>query len=267
MILKKRFFLIISMTVMILAAIAVVPIHKRLVPPAAASTSGSPHKRMISAASTARTATPAVHDDDRVMIGANSLARLTAQFWRWVYSIPVGVDPGSDTTGVNCGINQEGDVWFLAGPASGNSSVTCTVPADKTIVSAVYAVIDDYPCPPEFNFQPPPEQSLEEFLLQDDAQFVDGATAMAQLDGRPLRVKRIKSRLFSFTAAASHLVSDPCVTGSPQLGVSDGFFVFIEPLPHGDHILQLSWNGPNSNPVSGTRTVSLKIRSETDRRD
>lgn len=261
MILNKRFFLIITMTLVILAAIAVVPIHKRLVPPAAASSNGNPHKRMISAASTARTATPAAYDDGRVMIGANSLARLTAQFWRWVYSIPVGVDPGSDTTGVNCGINQQGDVWFLAGPSSGNSSVTCTVPADKTIVSPVYASIDDYPCPPEFNFQPPPEQSLEEFLLQDNAQFVDPETAMAQLDGRPLRVKRIMSRLFSFTAAASHSVSDPCVTGSPQLGVSDGYFVFIEPLPRGDHVLQLSWDGPFA---SGSRTVRLEIRSKDD---
>jgi hypothetical protein len=212
---------------------------------------------MISKAGTARTATRAAYDDGRVRIGANSLARLTAQFWRWVYSIPVGVDPGSDTTGVNCGINQEGDVWFLAGLSSGDSTVTCTVPAGKTIVSAVYASIDDYPCPPDFDFQPPPNQSLEEFLLQDDAQYVDPETALAQLDWRPLRVKRIKSRLFSFTAAASHSVSDPCVTGSPQLGVSDGYFVFIEPLPRGDHVLQLSWYGPLA---SGSRTVHLEIR-------
>ena len=259
MMLNKRFILIIAMTVMILAAIAVVPIHKRLIPPATASTSGSPHnphKRMNSAASAVRTATPAV-DDGSEMIGAHSHAQLTAQFWRWFYSIPVGVDPNSDTTGVNCGINQEGDVWFLAGPASGNSSVTCTVPAGKTIVSAVFAYIDDYPCP-DPNFRPPQGQSLEEFLLQDSAPFIDGATAMAQLDGMPRRVKRIKSRLFSFTAAASQVVNDPCVTGSPQLGVSDGFFVFIEPLRRGDHILQLSWNGPSSNP-SGTRMVRLTI--------
>jgi hypothetical protein len=254
--LKKRFFLIATMTLMILASIAVVPIHNRLVPPAAASAGGSPHKRMISAASTARTTTPAVYDDGREMIGADSLASLTAQFWRWVYSIPVGVDPNSDTTGVNCGINQEGDVWFLAGPASGDSSVTCTVPADKTIVSAVYASIDDYPCP-DPNFQPPKGQSLEDFLLQDNAQFVDGEIAMAQLDGKALKVKRIKSRLFSFTAAASHSASDPCVTGSPQLGVSDGFFVLVEPLPRGDHFLRLSWSGPLA---SGSRVVSLKIR-------
>jgi hypothetical protein len=261
MTLKKRFSLITTMTVVILAAIAVVPIDKRLVPPAAASTSGGSHKRMISAASTARTTTPAVYDDGREMIGTNDLAGLTAQFWRWLYSIPVGVDPGSDTTGVNCGINQKDDVWYLAGPANGNSSVTCTVPDDKTIVSAVFASIDDYPCPAGVYGSPmTPDQSLENFLLQDIAPFVDGSTATARLDGRPLSVKHIKSRLFSFTAAASLYPSDLCVTGSPQLGVSDGFFVFIEPLPRGDHTLQLIWNGPSRNPASGTRIVHLKIR-------
>jgi hypothetical protein len=255
MTLNKRFLLITTMIVMILAAVAVVPIHELLVPLAAASSNGNPHSRMISAGSSAHT-TPAPYDNGRVTVGATSRAELTAQFWRWEYSIPVGVDPDSDTTGVNCGINQEGDVWFLGGSSSGNSSATCTIPAGKTIVSAVYASIDDYPCPPEFDFQPPPHQKLEQFLLQDDAQYVDPETATAQLDGNPLTVKRIRSRLFSFTAAASHSAFDPCVTGSPQLGVSDGYFVFIEPLPSGDHVLQLSWDGPFA---SGSRTVRLRI--------
>jgi hypothetical protein len=253
---NKRILLIATMTVMILAFVAVVPIHKLLVPGAAASSSGGPQKRMISAATAGSPASAAVYDDGSLLIGAHSLAGLTAQSWRWAYSIPVGVDPGSDTTGVNCGINQRGDVWFLAATVVGDSSVTCAVPAGKMLVSAVYASLDDYPCPPEFNFQPPPDQSLEKFLLQDDAQYVDGVTATGQLDGKPLRVKRIKSRLFSFTAAASHSVSDPCVTGSPQLGVSDGYFVFIEPLSVGPHLLQLSWSGPSG---AGSHTVHLRI--------
>ena len=256
MTLRKRVLLIATMTVMILAAIAVVPIHNRLVQTASASSNGGPRKSTVPGASTARTAAPAVYDDGSEMVGAHSHAQLTAEFWRWAYSIPAGVDPDSDTTGVNCGINQKGDVWFLGGAVNGDSSVTCNVPADKTIVSGVYASLDDYPCPPEFDFQPPPYQSLEQFLLQDDAQFVDGVTATAQLDGSQLKVKRIMSRLFSFTAAASHSVSDPCVTGSPQLGVSDGYFVFIDPLSRGHHLLQLSWNGPDG---SGSHTVHLKI--------
>jgi hypothetical protein len=253
---KKRLLLITRLTLIALAALALIPIREQLVPPAAASTKSNQHKNSLSIAGTTHGSSPAEYADGRQMIGAHSLASLTAQFWRWNYSIPVGVDPGSDTTGVNCGINQEGDVWFLAGPASGDSTASCTVPNDKTIVAAVYTSIDDYPCP-DSTFQPPPGQSLEDFLTQDDQQFVDGEITAAYLDGRPLKSMRIKSGLFKFTAAANHVVSDPCVTGSPQLAVSDGFFVFVEPLHPGDHVLVLNWSGPFA---TGTRTVNLKIR-------
>jgi hypothetical protein len=252
--LKKRFALITRVTVMILAALALISIHERLTPPAAASTSGNQHKGKTS---TTGTATSAVYDDGGVKIGTDSLSQLTAQFWRWLYSIPVGVDPGSDTIGVNCGINQQGDEWFLAGPASGDTTATCAIPDGKTIVAAVYASLDDYPCPASFNFEPPAGQSLADFLQQDDLQFVNGENATAQLDGKPLKVKRIKSGLFSFTAAANRVLFDPCATGSPQVGVSDGFFVFIDPLPHGDHVLLLSWSGTQA---FGTRMVNLRIR-------
>jgi hypothetical protein len=225
------------------------------------ASSGNLQKTLRPAASRARIATGGTHDDGRVMVGAHSRAALTVQWWRWLYSIPIGVAPGADTTGVNCGINQQGDAWFLAGPLSG-FDVTCTVPAGKTIVSAVFAFLDDYPCPPgiylDGSLGPAPGQSLEEFLLKDAAPFIDGAVAAAQLDGRPLTVRRIMSHVFGFTAAASVNASDICVTGSPQLGVSDGYFVFIEPPQRGDHLLELSWVSPSGEAATGT--VHLKIR-------
>jgi hypothetical protein len=223
--------------------------------------SGGPQQKVASAASIARTASAAVYDDGRAMTGAHSRAALTAQWWRWLYSIPIAVSPGGDTSGVNCDINQQGDVWFLAGPISG-FDVTCTVPVDKAIVSAVYAFLDDYPCPPgvylDGSTGPGPGQRLEDFLLKDAAPYIDGAMAAAQLDGRLLKVRRIMSGLFGFTAAVSVSAGDVCVTGSPQLGVSDGYFVFIEPLSRGDHLLQLSWTSPGGSSATGT--VHLKIR-------
>jgi len=50
---------------------------------------------------------------------------------------------------------------------------------------------------------------------------------------------------------------DPCVTGSPQVGVSDGHWVFIDPLPRGDHTLLLR----SVNMFGATQgTYTLKIR-------
>ena len=62
---------------------------------------------------------------------------------------------------------------------------------------------------------------------------------MAALDNEALHVRHVKTSLFAFTAAASNVQGDSCITGSPQLGVSDGYFVFLDPLPRGQHILHL----------------------------
>jgi len=219
--------------------------------PEMALSSNAPRASAL-AVRTARTIATGPWEDGRVEFGGSTLAEVTARWWRWDYSIPLGVDPNSDTSGANCGINQVGNVWFLAGPF-GTFTTHCTVPTGKFIVSAVVAFIDDYPCP--FPFGPASGQSLEEFLLQDVGPIVDGVGGVsAQLDGRSLPVPRIKTQLFSFNAAASLSTFDPCITGSPQLGVSDGYFVFIEPLPRGDHVLELRSAGTN------VASIYLKIR-------
>jgi hypothetical protein len=73
-----------------------------------------------------------------------------------------------------------------------------------------------------------------------------------------LTVQRVKTQLFSFTAPANLIGFDECVTGSPQLAVSDGYFVFIKPLPRGEHTLVLtSVNADGSNNLG---TVHLNIQ-------
>jgi hypothetical protein len=95
--------------------------------------------------------------------------------------------------------------------------------------------------------------------MNDAGMVIDGVThPAAQLDGRSLTVRRIKTRLFSFTAAASLATFDICVTGSPQLAVSDGYFVFIEPLPRGEHVLVLTSVNPDGSNNLGT--VHLRIQ-------
>jgi hypothetical protein len=225
---------------------------------ATVATSGSVPKTSASAAQTAPTVANSALDAGRESLHGSTLAELTTQFWRWLYSIPLGVNPVIDTSGANCGINQEGDVWFLAGPA-GTFTETCTIPAGKLIVSGVNEFLDDYPCPSSIPQQPAPGQSLENFLMNDARMVIDGVThPAAQLDGRSLTVRRIKTRLFSFTAAASLATFDICVTGSPQLAVSDGYFVFIEPLPRGEHVLVLTSVNPDGSNNLGT--VHLKIQ-------
>ena len=184
------------------------------------------------------------------------MTELTKDWWHWWMSIPANVHPSFDD-GTNCGINQEGPVWYLAGPLNPNFSRTCTIPHGKAILSPIAAFIDDYPCPNPA-FQPAAGQTLEVFLTEDVTPLIDQTRGQAILDGVLLKAPRITTRLFGFTGAASlSEKADPCVTGSPQVGVSDGYFFIIDPLSRGDHVLQITSNGPGG---ASNGTFTLKIR-------
>jgi hypothetical protein len=185
-------------------------------------------------------------------------AQWTQAWWRWWMSIPAIVSPAEDPTGANCGINQDGPVWFLAGPLGSNYERTCTIPYGKAILSPVVDFINDYPCP-DPTFTPGPGQTLEDFLTVTVAPYLDRLTLVdARLNGTPLKTRRVTTKVFGFTGAANLSKFDGCVTGSPQLGISDGYFFVIEPLPRGDHVLQINSNSPDFGATSGT--FNLKIR-------
>ena len=48
-----------------------------------------------------------------------SYAEWSAIWWQWLLSIPKDTSPAGDTTGKNCGTNQQGPIWFLAGTFGG----------------------------------------------------------------------------------------------------------------------------------------------------
>jgi hypothetical protein len=201
----------------------------------------------------AQAATTAGRDSVR----GEQLGDIVKDFWRWSYSIPFDVNPLADPTGgLNCGINQEGAIWFLAAPVDSPVTRTCVIPHDKAIVTPVVAILDDWPCPPGFNFNPGPNQSLEEFLRLDVGSLIDAVTAPSvTLDGKALKVRRVASELFGFTAAANVVQFDSCVTGSPQLGLADGYWAFIDPLPRGKHTLKITASFPSVNV-----TFTLDVR-------
>lgn len=194
---------------------------------------------------------------------SKSSADWAAAHLRWMLSIPLGANPLTDATGLNCAINQEGPVWFLSFLALPNFTLNCTVPYGKAIVSPVLASANTYPCPrdpaqPDAPpFEPAAGQTLEDFLTNGITTVIDQYSGEARLNGRPLKVRRVTTPVFGFTAAASLSVFDPCATGSPQLAVVDGYFVFIDPLPRGDHVLQITSGGPEFASVG---TLNLKVR-------
>src|SRR5262245_48298847 len=187
---------------------------------------------------------------------------------KWGMAIPLGVNPANDPDGSQCAINQAGPVWFLAGTFNGSASRNCTIPAGKAIFFPLDAYFDDYPCP-DPNFRPAPGQSLEAFLIADAKTFVDPVNELeADLDGRvftDLFSYRAHSRLFPFTAPISLHDVDGCVTGSPQLAVVDGYWLFLEPLSPGEHTLHFRAASPAfSIEVTYHLTIRLRLTSRVE---
>jgi len=185
-----------------------------------------------------------------------------AAWWQWVLAIPPcstgPIDPNHptacagtpapnfDPTGASCGLDQSGPVWFLAGTAYntetfGAPTRSCTIPAGKYIFFPIINLIDDWPCPPAFHFNPAPGKSLEDFLTNDANTYFTPVPPMdVEVDGvtlpQPFRY-RATSPLVGFTADPGWAVNDPCITGTPEVGVADGFWVMLRPLSVGHHTL------------------------------
>jgi len=108
-------------------------------------------------------------------------------------------------------------------------ALTCELPVSSPVFFPLAGFFNDYSCP-DPAFEPAPGQTLEEFLAE-------GAAAGVDLIGRveifvdgvgsgDLRAsQRVTTGLVSFTADPSLLAIDPCVTGSEQVGVADGYHV------------------------------------------
>lgn len=175
---------------------------------------------------------------------------LTSAGWiekysQWLLSLPVS-DNILLNPGAGCDAGQSGPVWFLTASSRGAVTRSCTVPAEKSIFIPMIFYFNAYPCP-DPNFQPAPGQSLEDFLTEGAQSLIDNFVTELEMevDGVSLQNPfkyRATSSLFIFTAHPSVIpvLGIPCLTGSPQPAVSDGYWVMLKPLSVGSHTLRVS---------------------------
>ena len=163
----------------------------------------------------------------------------------WIVSQPFASNPLFDQTGADCANNQQGPVWFIppiAGQHVFSGSRSCSIPFGKAILLDIGHDLNDYPCPPAFGFEPAPGESLYDFLVRTDLPIMDSVNELeVSLDGQPfsdvLGYRFISPQLFSFTGDLSMQAFDPCITGSRQPGIVDGFFMMFKPLDVGEHTI------------------------------
>jgi hypothetical protein len=202
-----------------------------------------------------------VPDDSDFHWHGEPLSTLAERHWQWLGSIPRQAAQLDDTEGKNCGINQQGPVWFLHSHNFIQPIQTCTVPAGKPIFGPVLGLINDYPCP-DPNFEPAPGQSLKAFLQDLAAYLIDTGVTRTEafIDGVPLKVRRVRTGIFGFTAAKDLVSVDSCFTGSPQLATTDGYYLLLDPLPRGNHVLRVrAWTIQPGFEFLET-TYMLKVR-------
>lgn len=152
----------------------------------------------------------------------------TAVWWKWFLSIPTEENPINDSTGELCATGQSGPAWFLVGSGGGKAERSCDIPAGKAIF--IPAIIVECSTAEDESLQT--EADLRACAKSDQDLVTD---VWATVDGVEIpdeQVYRVDSPLFNFTFIADNVISAP---EGPTEAVSDGFWVFLKPLPPGEH--------------------------------
>jgi hypothetical protein len=202
-----------------------------------------------------------------------SLTTWAERIGQWIYGQPFDHNPAFDQTGADCAVDQGGQVWFIPPifappgtprPIIQNASRTCTIPENRALLLDMGAVVDDYPCPAAFHFEPAPGQSLYDFLIADVKPLLDSVNLLdVSLDGRPidnaLSYRYTSNDLFQIVGDVSlQTTLDPCITGGPQSAVIDGFFMMFKPLEPGLHTIVV--HGTNTFGDDRTYTYHLTVQ-------
>lgn len=167
-------------------------------------------------------------------------AEWSAIWWQWMFSAPVGQNPGLDETGANIGWSQSGPVWFLAPNFGGTSVRSGVIPAGKSIFLDVLAW--------ESSALEGLGTTLEELQAYSHLVADDMRNITFEIDGVPvtgLDAYRFQSPgLFGLTLPDNNvfqLMGYDAPAGYYYPAASEGYYLMLAPLSVGEHTLH--WTG------------------------
>jgi hypothetical protein len=172
-----------------------------------------------------------------------SLAKWTSLWWKWLNSIPRSQNPAIDNSGGSSALNQRyAEVWFLAGTYGGSVKRTCKIPYGKCILFPIIASL--------FSFATDPHLKTEQDLLSTVKKDISKIQCLSlTIDGiifEDLLKLRVQSEIFG-----------DMINGKVTKAVSDGYWVFMKPLPMGIH--KIHFFGKNAdffNEVNYTVSIT-----------
>ena len=156
-----------------------------------------------------------------------SYTETSVRWWQWLLAHPVEGHPAVDAPEFDVDSGQSGQVWFLAAPV-GTAVREITIPPGKALFVAV--INSEW-------------SSLEGYATEEEqrALAVDFADHMRDVFCTVNDVSvadmddyRFESPQFTFTAPSPWLFGE---TGGTGEAVSDGYYIFLEPLSAGTHEL------------------------------
>jgi len=170
---------------------------------------------------------------------------------QWLLTIPQPFNPVTDSVGKNCGQHQTGPVWFLPGTTGGQADRICTIPAGKAILFPVIGSECDFATYPNVKS----ESQLVLCAQADDNRAINLQATIDGVNIKQLDKYRSTSPLFNVSLPDKNVFGSP--PGNTQ-GISDGFWVFLKPLPPGKHELHFSGLTPG-NPTTGTVNFGVDV--------
>jgi hypothetical protein len=178
--------------------------------------------------------------------GAGKYAQLTAIWWQWILEQPATGNPILDTTGIDAANGQpltDANVFLLAGAFGGTVTRTFAVPANTALFLPLLNNLGLAPKPAP---QPKPGQNqVPQLRTLFAAPLIDGVNELhVFLDGVSLigSVTRVKSPVFHVTSPDVDSILGP----GTFTAVSDGYWLFLPPLPPGTHVLNFGGGGTSS---------------------
>lgn len=152
-------------------------------------------------------------------------------WWQWAASMSGSESPVQDITGANCGVNQRGPVWYLAG-GFGSSFIkrSCSIPSDRHLF---------FPAINMLVFPPRGTEStcdqMKAMAAQNNDRYV---YVRVYLDGSQVQnAERFRvGSLDCFDLMARAPASADASSIAPS--ATDGYWIMLRPLPLGQHRLE-----------------------------
>jgi hypothetical protein len=176
----------------------------------------------------------------------------TAKWIQWEYSMPEEDNPAVDDTGENCGNNQTGPVWFLAGTFGGAVTRQCTIPSDRAILVPIILGLCESATDPALDT----EEELRSCAKADQDLVIGKEITVDGVNIGNLDSYRFQSPLFNLTFPENNIAGVPPQTAK---AVSDGFWILLEPLSPGSH--EIHFKAALGDPTAvGITNFALDVR-------